>query len=47
VTEKIVAKGLVVFHAPKDGVQENEFAPKIKVTLREYGTNAIFYLERK
>jgi hypothetical protein len=28
-------------------VQENEFAPKIKVTLREYGTNAIFYLERK
>ncbi|MBM3987479.1 MAG: 16S rRNA (guanine(966)-N(2))-methyltransferase RsmD [Planctomycetes bacterium] len=47
VTERIVSKGLVVFHAPKDGVQENEFAPKIKVELREYGTNAIFYLERK
>jgi hypothetical protein len=39
--------GLLVFHAPKDAVQVTEFGPKIAVELREYGTNAIFYLEKK
>lgn len=47
VTKRLAEGGLVVFHAPKDAVQESEFASKISVELREYGTNAIFYLEKK
>lgn len=47
IAKRMAEGGLLVFHAPKDGVQATEFSPKISVELREYGTNAIFYLEKK
>ena len=47
VSERLARKGLVVFHAPKEKIQEVEFSEAVVSTLREYGTNAIFFLERK
>ncbi len=38
--------GLIVFHAPCDRVQTAEFGATLTAELREYGTNAIWYLER-
>ena len=37
---------LIVFHAPCGRVQKAEFGAALTAELREYGTNAIWYLER-
>jgi 16S rRNA (guanine966-N2)-methyltransferase len=46
VRERLTSKGLLVFHAPKDRVQENELGEGLSIELSEYGTNAIFYVEK-
>jgi 16S rRNA (guanine966-N2)-methyltransferase len=47
VKTRLASDGLVVFHAPREKIQEVEFGPHVASELREYGTNAIFFLERK
>lgn len=47
VKSRLAPGGLAIFHAPKEKIQEVEFSAAVDSTLREYGTNAIFYLERK
>ena len=44
--EYLADGGLIVFHAPSEKVQEPEFGAGLAVKLREYGTNAIWYLEK-
>jgi 16S rRNA (guanine966-N2)-methyltransferase len=43
--ERLAPGGLIVFHAPVDKLHESEFGPFLEARLREYGTNAIWYLE--
>jgi hypothetical protein len=45
-SERLAPGGVIVFHAPVERVQANEFAAPLSPRLREYGTNAIWYLER-
>jgi 16S rRNA G966 N2-methylase RsmD len=44
--ERLDEGGCIVFHAPAEKVQATEFDPRVSARLREYGTNAIWYLER-
>lgn len=46
VAERLDEGGVAVFHAPAGKVQAQELGPGVSVRVREYGTNAILYLER-
>ena len=42
--QALAPAGKIVFHAPKGRFFEREFQPAFQVQLREYGSNAIWYL---
>jgi len=44
VTERLAPGGVLVLHAPKDLLSAGEFGPSVAAKLREYGTNALWYL---
>ena len=46
VSERLAPDGRLVLHAPVGKLHEPEFGPRVRARLREYGTNAIWYLER-
>ena len=43
----LAPEGVVVFHAPRRKVREEDFAPGIACVERIYGTNSLWYLQRE
>jgi 16S rRNA (guanine966-N2)-methyltransferase len=43
--ERLAADGVLVLHTPRGALQASEIAPDLGSRLREYGTNALWYLE--
>lgn len=44
--ERLAPEGVVVFHAPRRGVLPSEFGQDLVVRERDYGTNALWYVQR-
>jgi 16S rRNA (guanine966-N2)-methyltransferase len=46
VREHLAPEGVLVFHAPVRGVLPSEFGAELVVRERDYGTNALWYVQR-
>lgn len=47
VTQQLTDDGVVVFHAPHSAIDDIEFGADLESSVREYGTNDIWYLKAK
>jgi 16S rRNA (guanine966-N2)-methyltransferase len=44
--DRLASGGVLVYHAPRGRLSEAQFGPETAAKLREYGTNALWYLSR-
>ncbi len=47
VEERLAPGGVLVFHAPRGRIQTVELGPRVACRVREYGTNALWYVRRR
>lgn len=47
VGEHLAPDGVLVFHAPHAGVAEHDFGERVSASLRAYGTNDLWRLEKR
>lgn len=45
VDEQLAPEGVVMFHAPKGAVREDEFGDEVELGRRTYGTNALWFIQ--
>jgi hypothetical protein len=46
-SEHVASGATLMFHAPRGRLHELQFGPGIEAKLREYGTNALWYLSAR